>query len=99
MCGITGVFNVDGAPVAISTLRRMTDALQHRGPDGEGFWTQSYVGEIYNFQELRVELESLGHTFRSRSDTEVALRAWLEWGPACVRRFNGMFALAVWDER
>lgn len=57
-----------------------------------------YNGEIYNFQELRVELESLGHKFRSRTDSEVVLYAYVEWGPACLDRFNGMFAFSVWDK-
>jgi asparagine synthase (glutamine-hydrolysing) len=58
-----------------------------------------YNGELYNFRELAVELEAKGHTFSSRADTEVVLRAYEEWGPSCVERFNGMFAFAVWDER
>lgn len=58
-----------------------------------------YNGEIYNFQELRRELESAGHHFASRCDTEVVLRAYEQWGAACVNRFCGMFALAIWDER
>jgi asparagine synthase (glutamine-hydrolysing) len=54
-------------------------------------------GEIYNFRELRSELKSKGHRFRSTGDVEVVLRLWAEEGPACVGRLNGMFALAVWD--
>ena len=54
-------------------------------------------GEIYNFRELRQELEDKGHRFRSTGDVEVVLRLWAEEGPACVGRLNGMFALAVWD--
>ena len=56
-----------------------------------------FNGEIYNWPELRSELESLGHTFRTKTDTEVALVAYLEWGPSCLEHFNGMFALAIWD--
>ncbi|MFG2920746.1 asparagine synthase (glutamine-hydrolyzing) [Streptomyces sp. NPDC048305] len=57
----------------------------------------SYSGEVYNFPELRSELRSLGHAFRTRSDTEVVLRAHMEWGEEAVTRLNGMFAYAVWD--
>ena len=106
----------------------MTDAIAHRGPDGEGYFTEdcvglghrrlaiidlsqagnqpmisgnkqivlSYNGE-HNFQELRIELEKLGHQFRSETDSEVVLNAWVEWGEECVHKFNGMFAFAVWD--
>lgn len=131
MCGITGIFNLNGEPVSPVTLRKMTDAIAHRGPDGEGFYSDgfvgfghrrlaiidlssaghqpmisrdqqvvlSYNGEIYNFQEIRAELEALGHQFRSKTDSEVVLNSWVEWGKECVLRFNGMFAFAVWDKR
>jgi len=131
MCGIAGIFNLNGEPVSPVLLRKMTDAIAHRGPDGEGFYTDGFVGlghrrlaiidlspaghqpmlsqdgqvvlsfngEVYNFQELRIELETLGYTFRSRTDSEVVLNAWVEWGPDCVTRFNGMFAFAIWDKR
>jgi len=130
MCGITGYFNVDGEATSPVVLKRMTDAIAHRGPDGEGFYTDGFValghrrlaiidlsplghqpmmtpegryvltynGEIYNFQELRLELEALGHGFRSRTDSEVVLHAYAEWGAGCVKRFNGMFAFAIWDK-
>lgn len=130
MCGIAGYFNADGEPTSAVILRRMTDSIAHRGPDGEGFYTEGFIalghrrlaiidlsplghqpmttpdgrfvitynGEVYNFQGLRLELEAKGHSFRSRTDSEVVLHAYAEWGHECVRRFNGMFAFAVWDK-
>lgn len=56
-----------------------------------------YNGEIYNFRELRKELEQRGCRFVSQSDTEVLLHAYIQWGKACIDRLNGMFAFAVWD--
>lgn len=65
---------------------------------GGNDYTITYNGEIYNFQELRKELEMRGHKFRSRSDTEVLLRSYLEWSEDCVRHLNGIFAFGLWDE-
>jgi asparagine synthase (glutamine-hydrolysing) len=56
-----------------------------------------FNGEIYNFQELIPQLHALGHVFHTRSDTEVIVHAWEAWGEACVERFRGMFAFALWD--
>jgi asparagine synthase (glutamine-hydrolysing) len=58
----------------------------------------TYNGEIYNFQPLVQELVALGHSFRTRCDTEVIVHAWEQWGVKCLERFNGMFAFAVWDQ-
>ncbi|QNA71414.1 asparagine synthase (glutamine-hydrolyzing) [Streptomyces sp. So13.3] len=59
----------------------------------------SYNGELYNYRELRAELRALGHEFRTASDTEVVLRAHVQWGDQAPRRFNGIFAYALWDTR
>src|SRR5262245_3326827 len=116
MCGITGIWRLDGQRVDRETLVSMRDQLGHRGPDDSGLYIHSclglghtrlsiidlsssghqpmadesdglwivYNGEIYNFQTLRTELEGLGHRFRSRTDTEVILRAYSQWGVDCV---------------
>jgi asparagine synthase (glutamine-hydrolysing) len=110
-------------------LKKMTDAIAHRGPDGEGHWVNgsvaighrrlsiidlspaghqpmitpdgrhvlSYNGEIYNFKELRVQLEADGAQFRSDTDSEVVLHALARWGVDALNRLNGMFAFALWD--
>ncbi|HBP21499.1 MAG TPA: asparagine synthase (glutamine-hydrolyzing), partial [Planctomycetes bacterium] len=59
----------------------------------------SYNGEVYNHEALRGELAAAGHAFLSRTDTETVLRGWVEWGEALFARLNGMFGLALWDER
>ena len=59
----------------------------------------TYNGEIYNFAEIRRDLEALGYPFRSRSDTEVIVNGWHAWGPGIFSRLRGMFALAIWDRR
>lgn len=65
----------------------------------DGDLTITYNGEVFNYVELRAELEGLGHRFRTDGDTEVLLRAYKEWGPAAMRRCNGMWALAIYDRR
>ncbi len=131
MCGITGILHCDGSPASPVVLKRMTDVIRHRGPDGEGQFVDgpaglghrrlsiidlssaghqpmmtpcgryviSYNGEVYNFRELRTELESHGIQFHSGTDTEVVLHALAEWGPSALVRFNGMFGIALWDKR
>lgn len=88
-------------------------ALGHRrlsiidiGPGGkqpmstpDGRYIISYNGELYNFRELRIELEALGWAFRSHSDTEVLLYAMAEWGESALNKFNGMFAFGLWDKK
>ncbi|HMK73260.1 MAG TPA: asparagine synthase (glutamine-hydrolyzing) [Myxococcaceae bacterium] len=127
MCGIAGEVRFD-APPSGEAVRRMADALAHRGPDAEGFAddgvaalghrrlsildlvggvqpmeregvTLVFNGQAYDFAPLRAELEKKGHPFSTRSDTEVVLRAYLEWGEDFLQHVEGMFALAVWDAR
>lgn len=66
--------------------------------DVEGRYRIIFNGEIYNFIELRKELETLGHQFRTHSDTEVILEAYKEWGPSCLDYFNGMWAFVICDD-
>lgn len=66
-------------------------------PDGR--FVITYNGELYNYRELRLELETRGRQFRSSSDTEVLLNAFAEWGVASLLKFNGMFAFAIWDRK
>lgn len=66
---------------------------------GDGTAAIVHNGEIYNFRELRAELESRGHQFRSATDTEVLLQAWREWGEDCLSHISGMYAFAIWDRR
>jgi asparagine synthase (glutamine-hydrolysing) len=130
MCGIAGVLHLDGESASPVILRRMANAIAHRGPDGEGQFVDGpcglahrrlaildlspaghqpmatadgryvlvYNGEVFNYQELRIELESLGWLFNSRTDSEVVLKAYAQWGEASVSRFNGQFAFALWDK-
>jgi asparagine synthase (glutamine-hydrolysing) len=65
---------------------------------GGRYWIV-YNGEVYNYLELRAELEALGHVFRTSSDTEVILAAYAQWGHRCLQRFNGMWAFAIYDDR
>ncbi|HEX3142795.1 MAG TPA: hypothetical protein VHQ64_02415, partial [Pyrinomonadaceae bacterium] len=65
----------------------------------DGRFTLTFNGEIYNYRELRAELEAKGHAFRTQTDIEVLLTAWQEWGEASLQRLNGMFAFALWDEK
>jgi len=74
------------------------DGLQPMTNEDSTLWLV-FNGEIYNFVELREELSHKGHTFYSKSDTEVILHAYEEWGHGCIARFNGMWAFALWDER
>jgi asparagine synthase (glutamine-hydrolysing) len=129
MCGVCGIVSY-GPPPDLSLLRRMMGRLEHRGPDGNGWYRDRYAalghtrlaiidtaggaqplsnedgtvwvtfnGEIFNYVELRKDLRHRGHTFRTASDTEVIVHAWEEWAEECFSRFNGQWAIAIWDRR
>lgn len=76
----------------------LSDAGRQPMSTADGRHTLVYNGEVYNFVEIRKELETLGETLRSSGDSEVVLKALVRWGPAAVERFRGMFALGLWDE-
>ncbi|MCX7570850.1 asparagine synthase (glutamine-hydrolyzing) [Tumebacillus sp. DT12] len=65
---------------------------------GDRSYTMIYNGELYNTEDVRKDLLARGHRFHGHSDTEVLLTSYMEWGPACVERLNGIFAFAIWDE-
>src|SRR3989344_73086 len=127
MCGITGFFGLEDKPL----LMKMTDKIEHRGPDDFGYFTDRNIclghrrlsiidlsrrgkqpifnenkdicvifnGEIYNFKEIRKDLEKKGHRFRSDTDTEVIVHAYESYGDKCLALFNGMFAIALYDSK
>lgn len=130
MCGIAGILNNNGATVTPELISRMTDAAEHRGPDGRGIFISDnlalghrrlsiidlsdlsaqpmnyldryimvFNGEIYNYIELRSELLSAGYHFRSTGDAEVLMASYDYWGTDCVKRFNGMWAFAIFDRK
>ena len=90
---------LDGAFGMVSTRLAIIDVEGGDQPlsDERGRYWVMQNGEIYNYPELRDELAALGHTFTTRSDTEVIAHAFEEWGPACLARFNGEFAIAIYD--
>jgi asparagine synthase (glutamine-hydrolysing) len=128
MCGFAAIVEVGGGRADAAALVRMAAALEHRGPDDAGFFTDGAVafefrrlaildpssashqpmespdgaavlvfnGAIFNYVELRAELRSLGHEFRSTGDTEVLLAAYRQWGRECLHRLNGMWAFLLY---
>ena len=131
MCGIAGIVSsATDDDIELSTIRRMCNAIVHRGPDDEGIFVKSgaglgmrrlsiidlagghqpvfnedrsiwivYNGEIYNFPDLRPQLERQGHRFYTHTDTEVIVHLYEEMGAECVQKLRGMFAFALYDER
>lgn len=132
MCGIAGFVQREDSTreIELESLKAMTRALVHRGPDDEGYYWRHGVGlgsrrlsiidlsaagrmplfnetrtiaviqngEIYNFKELRRELEAKGHGFSSKTDTEVLAHLYEELGERCFEKLEGMYAIAIWDE-
>ena len=131
MCGIAGIQNINSG-LEYLDIRKITQCINHRGPDGLGTWKDDsskvslghtrlsildlstagsqpmilednliivFNGEVYNFIEIRKELLEKGYTFLSTSDTEVILASYKEWGLECFNKFNGMWALAIWDKK
>ena len=98
-----GCFHSPGGDAALAHVRLSILDLSSAGhqpmstPDGR--FTVVFNGELYNFRELRQQLQGCGAEFRSNSDTEVLLRAYEAYGPACVEKLRGMFAFALWDEQ
>lgn len=131
MCGIAGIFNIKNRePVDSSVLRKMTSVVNHRGPDGNGFFIKKNIGlahtrlsiidlcggaqpiynedkslcivfngEIFNYIELRENLEKQGHVFYTRSDTEVIVHLYEQYGKDCFQYMNGQFAIALWNDK
>ena len=94
------VFRADGVGLGhrrLAIIDLVTGDQPMRSTDGAV--TMIFNGEIYNFMEVRRELEALGHRFHTTSDSEVILESWLRWGEACVDRLRGMFAFAIHDAR
>jgi asparagine synthase (glutamine-hydrolysing) len=92
-------FHVDGFTHLGSRRLSIIDLEGGRQPiySEEGGKCIVYNGEVYNFREIGVRLSSLGHRFRTDSDTEVVLKAYIEWGTECLQMFRGMFAFCIWD--
>lgn len=97
-----GIWSDPAIPATLGHCRLSIIDLSREGHqpmsyDDGRLWI-TYNGEIYNFSELRIELEGVGHRFHSNSDTEIILAAYCEWGPSCVKKFRGMFAFALIDK-
>ena len=96
-----GVFKDNNVPFRLghrrlSILDLSSNAKQPMCYSNQRYWI-SFNGEIYNFIEIRKELEDLGYKFKSESDTEVILASFIQWGIECQYKFNGMWAFAIWD--
>lgn len=130
MCGISGILNLNGKSVSPEILKKMTDQLVHRGPDGQGLffeesiglghqrlsildltehgrqpmaskdgnWIIIFNGCIYNYKDLKIKLQEIGHRFISTGDTEVICEGLAADGPDFFKKMDGMFAIAAWHK-
>jgi asparagine synthase (glutamine-hydrolysing) len=132
MCGIAGFLTFSEKTVQLSVLKKMTDSLAHRGPNGEGHWISEntkigfghrrlsildlshssdqpmhyldryimvFNGEIYNYTELKTNLEAQGHKFRTTGDTEILIAMYATYKEQCLSFLDGMFAFAIYDKK
>ena len=130
MCGIIALANIDETLVDRNLFTKLSSCIDHRGPDGQGYWSQnnisighkrlkiidltengaqpmfsnnkryilSFNGEIYNFKKLKKILIQKGYSFKSKTDSEVVVNSFQEWGLDSLKMFNGMFAFIIWDQ-
>ncbi|MBL4625311.1 MAG: hypothetical protein JKY42_09265 [Flavobacteriales bacterium] len=129
MCGIIGIFHHNGLISSFDDgIIQMNKALQHRGPDDTGVYSDKsvslghqrlsiidlssdghqpfvsenrnyvivYNGELYNYKEIKLQIKE--YPFRTKTDTEVILAAYIVFGEACLEMFNGMFSFAIWNK-
>lgn len=131
MCGLVGYINAGARPADTKITQKMGDLIAHRGPDGEGYWSNKnvslghrrlaildlsevsnqpmfsederyvlvYNGEIYNYLDIRQDLEHKGCRFKTKGDSEVLLQAFQTYGVEAFLKFNGMFACAIMDRK
>ena len=128
MCGIVGFIGKDKNKKNI--IKKMADKIEHRGPDGEGYYTDDlaalghrrlaiidlksgvqpiynedkslviiFNGEIYNYKKIKMELATMGHKFKTDSDTEVIIHGYEQWGTKVLDHLRGMFAISIWDTK
>jgi asparagine synthase (glutamine-hydrolysing) len=130
MCGIAGIFKTNGNAVSMQEISKVTNAMSHRGPDGEGFyiegalglghrrlaildlsakgkqpmpshdneWVIVFNGCVYNYLELKLELQAKGAEFHSTTDTEVISEGLAMFGPSFFEKLDGMFAIGAWHK-
>lgn len=131
MCGFVGYVNLGQRPADENITQKMADLIAHRGPDGDGYWTEGHIsfghrrlaiidlsedsnqpiysddkryvmvfnGEIYNFRDIRTQLERKGHVFKTQGDGEVLLTSFMASGPEAFLKLNGMFTAAILDRK